>query len=74
MLTVAYVADLFTLLAVVCCQVCVADVLDDVGKAAVSEMTAEHGADRVIYVTCDVTKQEQFESTWAAGLPLMGLT
>ena len=40
-------------------KVCISDVKEDIGKATLEELRVKFGEDRIVYVACDVTKEEQ---------------
>ena len=42
----------------------IADILEDEAKKTVKELGAQHGKDKVHFAYCDVTKPEDFKSTW----------
>uniref|UniRef100_A0A2P2HZK9 15-hydroxyprostaglandin dehydrogenase [NAD(+)] n=1 Tax=Hirondellea gigas TaxID=1518452 RepID=A0A2P2HZK9_9CRUS len=45
-------------------KVCIADVLEEVGKATTKELQEKYGQKQVYFVFCDVTKPEQFKDAW----------
>jgi len=40
------------------------DVLQEDGERTAAELSAQHGADKVMFVMCDVSKQEQLTAAW----------
>ena len=42
-------------------QICVADIDSEQGQATVAELQAKHGEDNVIFVSCNVTSDDDFK-------------
>ncbi|XP_066976388.1 15-hydroxyprostaglandin dehydrogenase [NAD(+)]-like isoform X1 [Macrobrachium rosenbergii] len=53
-------------------KVCVTDINEEQGKVAETELQAEHGANNVMFVKCDVTKDEDFRNAWSKATDTLG--
>ena len=42
----------------------IADILEPEGRKTAKELGAQHGKNKVHFASCDVTKPEDFKSTW----------
>ncbi|KAK8720155.1 hypothetical protein OTU49_013548, partial [Cherax quadricarinatus] len=52
--------------------VCVADIDTQAGTATVEQLQEVHGHDNVIFVACDVTKDDDFKGAWDTGVEKLG--
>ena len=46
-------------------NVCITDILDEAGQETLAEFAKEFGKDRIMFVKCDVTKEEDWKDLWA---------
>ncbi|KAK8729567.1 hypothetical protein OTU49_008552, partial [Cherax quadricarinatus] len=53
-------------------KVCVADIDTQAGTAAVEQLQESYGQDNVIFVACDVTKDDDFLAAWDTGAEKLG--
>ncbi|XP_068230337.1 15-hydroxyprostaglandin dehydrogenase [NAD(+)]-like isoform X2 [Palaemon carinicauda] len=53
-------------------KVCVTDINEEQGKETEAELQAEYGTNNVLFVKCDVTKDEDFRNAWSQATETLG--